>query len=520
MGGGTLLNSQNKKHAAALGIRIGSLFLMTIIVIVFAAYFILSNNFHKLLTNYSVIMVQSMLEQGVKIVENELDNGQKDAQDLAASIIIPESNDETPEFPSNLLKQDFLRVVYLSPTQTASSDGTKRNIRAREDIVSAFNGESSIYGPYFNEENDYLICYTAPVIRGGNTVGVISIEKDGYHFCELIKNIRFMTTGESYIINAEGTDIAVSDMNHIDWVTTQYNSQKLFEENGDSVTKAILELELKGLRGETGYGTYEWNDGLVHVAYIPISSVGWVLLGGLREEEITYMTQSALFTSISNSPALLICFLLILIMTGLIIYWIISSTKKNAEINERLKIIAEHDPLTGLLNRRFLETSLSELWKYPLKFSSQAAVFMMDIDDFKKYNDFYGHQKGDDCLRSVASIYKNAFHSYNGNVMRYGGEEFIAVIFTINQQSALELGQCVCRLIADEKIPDSQNGVVTVSVGVCHVNSTAEASLYDCIKIADKALYQAKKEGKNRAVLLTAPQSQNDLEAVPDISTS
>lgn len=176
--------------------------------------------------------------------------------------------------------------------------------------------------------------------------------------------------------------------------------------------------------------------------------------------------------------------------------------KKNAEINEKLEIIANHDPLTGLLNRRFLETGLTKLWKYPIRVSGQAAVFMLDIDNFKKYNDFYGHPKGDDCLRRVASVIKSAFAGHEGEVLRYGGEEFIAVAFLMERQTALEQGVTICRLVENEKLPDSEGGFVTVSVGVCHVQTTLDASLHECIHVADTALYRAKKEGKNRAVLL------------------
>lgn len=77
------------------------------------------------------------------------------------------------------------------------------------------------------------------------------------------------------------------------------------------------------------------------------------------------------------------------------------------------------------------------MWKYPIKVTSQAAVFMIDIDNFKKYNDFFGHPQGDDCLCRIANVLKGVF---NGYVVRYGGEEFIAVVFSVDLQTAKELG--------------------------------------------------------------------------------
>lgn len=496
---------RDRNYAVALGIRIGSIFLITVVMIILAAYYTLSENFQSLLTNYTIKLVQAMVSQGVDMVESELEIGRKEAGALAASFVAAAAEKQQPEFPPQFRKKDTLRLVYVSKTQTVSSDGRKRAINNRPDIVAAFGGEIAVYGPYYNEENEFVICYSAPVRQNGRIVGVLSMEKDGYKFCELIKSIRFVNSGESYIINADGTDIAVSDPQHMEWVTSQYNAKKILDAGEDPVTRSILELEQKGLDGEKGIGTYYWNNGLVYVIYEPVPSVGWVLFGGLREEELASMTHSVFFASISKGIALKICFAVVLLLTGLIIFWIISSMKKNAEINKKLEIIANHDALTGLLNRRFLETGLEEIWKYPIKASGKAAFFMLDIDNFKKYNDSFGHLKGDDCLRHIANVLKNAFDGYNSYVIRYGGEEFIAVVFLVERQSALELGQKICRLVVDAALPDADGGVVTVSVGLCHVENTVDVSVRECIKAADKALYQAKKGGKNRAVILDVP---------------
>lgn len=495
------MDIEKRKQALALGGRIGMVFLTAVAAIVVVVYYVLSQNFHKLLSDYSITLVQAMADQGAVMIENKLTLEQEEVAVLAGSFKVPDSPGETITFPKDILEEGRIRIIYVSEDENVSSDGRQRDIRGRQDIVAAWRGETAVYGPYYNEEQEYVVCYSAPIRREDKIVGVLSVEKDGYSYCELIKNIRFVNTGEAYIINAEGTDIAVSDPNHIEWVISGYNSQEMYKTQPTDEVKSILDLELKGLRGERGVGTYYWKDGLVYVIYVPITSVGWVLFAGIREEEIVSMTQSTMFTALSKGPILAGCLFLLLLLAGLIVFWIISSMKKNAEINEKLELIANHDTLTGLLNRRYMETKLSALWKYPVKAPGQAAVFMLDIDDFKKYNDFFGHPKGDDCLRHVAAVFKNAFEGYKSSVMRYGGEEFVAVVFILEQQTALELGQRVCQLMVNEALPNGQSGVVTVSIGICYVNSTLDVSLYECIQMADKALYQAKKEGKNRAVL-------------------
>lgn len=499
------MKTGDKNRAIALGVRIGLVFLIAVAVLILAAYYVLSENVHTLLTSYTIKLIEAMVDQGVISVENELQAGRAEAEILADYFA---KNDDLADseirFPQNLIRPDVLRAVYISESGLTSSDGRKLDIRSRQDVRSAFEGESTFYGPYFNEENEYVICYTAPVKEDSAVVGVLSIEKSGYRFCELIEGIQFVDSGESYIINAEGTDIAVSDQEHIDWVNSQYNARELLEKKEDATTRSILELEQRGLNGESGVGTYYWDEGLCYVVYSPISSAGWVFLAGIREEELAQMTQDTLFTSISNGPTLAVCMIVFLLLTGLIVFWIISNTKKNAEINEKLEFIANRDSLTGLPNRRFLENRLTRMWEYPIKVSGQAAVFMMDIDNFKRYNDCYGHPQGDECLRCVANIIKHIFEGCGGEVIRYGGEEFVAVAFLLDQSAAIELGRNICRMVEDEGMPDADGGAVTISVGVCHVNTTLDASLKQCIELADKALYQAKKNGKNRAELLTA----------------
>ncbi|MCD8163755.1 MAG: diguanylate cyclase [Synergistaceae bacterium] len=497
------MKAGDTRYAVSLGVRVGFIFLLSLLTIIFVAYYILSENFHNQLTDYTVKLIQTMVNQGVETVEHQLETEQKYAVFLADSLNLTASGGASVKFHAVSSGRGELRFLYVTKEGTTASDGRRRDVRTRGDIRAAFGGKTSVYGPYFNEENEFVVCYSAPVRLGENVVGVLSIEKDGYLFCKLIKNIRFVDSGESYIINADGTDIAVSDPNHIDWVNSQYNAVKLLTEREDPVTRSVMELESKGLAGESGVGTYYWKGSICYVVYAPIPAMHWVLLAGLREVEIASMTQSALYSAISNGPALSICFVIFILLSGLIVYWIISSMKKNAEINEKLEIIANHDSLTGLLNRRFLETNLLDSWKYPIRVSGQAAVFMMDIDDFKRYNDTFGHQYGDRCLCRVAGLFKNAFNGYDAAVMRYGGEEFLIVVFSVDREAALELGDNICRLVENDMIHNGSNGVVTVSVGICYVVTTLDMPLYSCIRIADEALYMAKKGGKNRTELLS-----------------
>lgn len=418
---------------AGLGIRIGVVFFIALGMLVLAAYIVIARNVQSMLTDYTLQLLQSMAEQGVTTVEYELRAGRNEIEELADSFF--GQGEKKITVPSDESHPDIMRMSYITENQGAASDGRRHNILERADIVKAFSGESSIYGPYFNEDNEYVICYSAPVIQDGKIVGVLSMEKDGYYFCALIESIQFMSTGESYIINAEGTDIAVSNQEHIEWVNERYNAKKVLETENDPVTRSIMELEQKGLNGETGIGTYHWNDGLCYLAYAPIPSVDWVMLAGVREEELAAMTQSALYASITKSPVFNVCILIFLMLTGINIYWIVSSFKKTIAINTRLNTIANYDTLTGTLNRNSFHATLDALSNG--QYRSLACIYI-DANGLHEINNHLGHQAGDNMLKTVVEVLWRVFSSED--VYRIGGDEF--VVFCQNQSEQEINGKC------------------------------------------------------------------------------
>lgn len=412
---------------ARLGMRIGIVFFIALTTLIFAAYVVISKNFQNLLKDYTLRLVQSMVEQGVTTVEYELRISQGEARELAGAFA--DAQGPGIIFPTPAPESNLLRMVYITEDEVAVSDGRQRDIRSRADIINAFEGQGGVYGPYFNEENDYVICYTVPVIKNGEVAGVLSVEKDGYFFCTLIENIRFEGTGESYIINSEGTDIAVSEPSHIEWVDGQYNAGQILEKQEDSVTRSIMELEQKGLNGETGVGTYYWEDGLCYLFYTPVPSVNWVMLAGVREEELVMLTHSALYASITKSPVFSACIIIFLLLTGIIIYWIVSSFRKTAEINKSLNVIANFDPLTGTLNRNSFHKAMDTL--SGCECSSIACIYI-DANGLHEINNHLGHQAGDNMLKAVVEALHHVFSA--DAVYRIGGDEFVVFCQNLNEQ--------------------------------------------------------------------------------------
>lgn len=416
-----------KIKPARLGVRIGIVFFAALAMLVFAAYIVISQNVQNMLIENTLYLFSSMVEQGVTMIEYELQAGKKDAVDLAESFSLSNCDGKAINFPAVDSNPYIMRMIYVTDKDVVASDGLHSDIRERADIVKAFSDKVSIYGPYFNENNEYVICYSAPVVQDGKVAGVLSIEKEGDYFCSLIQDIQFMGTGESYIINEEGTDIAVSNQSHIEWVDEQYNAEKILNTKEDPITRSVFELEQKGLKGEKGTGNYYWDNGLCYLAYAPIPSTGWVLLAGVRDEELAAMTQSVLYSSIIKSPVFNVCIMVFLMLTGIIVYWIVSSFKKTAAVNKELKTIANHDPLTGTLNRNSFHTAMDTLSNEE---NSSLACIYIDANGLHEINNHLGHQAGDNMLKTVVEVFRRVFSPEN--VYRIGGDEF--VVFCRNQE--------------------------------------------------------------------------------------
>lgn len=410
---------EEKKHAIFLGVRVSAISLVVMIAVGVLSFYVLSNNFQVLLTEHTISMIESMNSQGVDLVESEIARRKQLISSAASSFV---ENNYDIEKSQLDIDEEYVRLVYTTEEQAISSDGKDLNLYDREDIKEAFLGSISMYGPYFNEENEFIVSFSAPVKQNQEVLGVLSIEFDGYLFCDLIQRIRIVESGESYIINAEGTDIAVSNKEHIDWVNSQYNARKLLESEKDEETKSILDLEQKGLDGETGIGTYYWEDGLCYLAYEAIPSVNWVLLSGIREEELSTMIKDIIFNSVVNGPVLKLSLIMVILLLGLIFYWIFSSKKKDANINEKLKKIANNDIVTGLNNRLCYHNDLNLFSKN--KYESFTIVYI-DVNGLHEINNHLGHQAGDQMLIAVADALKQIFD--DDHLYRIGGDEFVVL---------------------------------------------------------------------------------------------
>lgn len=178
-----------------------------------------------------------------------------------------------------------------------------------------------------------------------------------------------------------------------------------------------------------------------------------------------------------------------------------SRTVELQTANMQLERLARLDGLTGIANhRRFLEFA-DQCWRICTREKRPIAVLMIDVDHFKAYNDIYGHQAGDQALRRVARTIAGIARRPLDLAARYGGEEFGVVLSHTDLDDARHLGEQTRREVADLAIPHSgsrEPGVITVSVGVASIVPHRDVEIGTLISVADRALYRAKRDGRNR----------------------
>ncbi|MHC5767168.1 MAG: PAS domain S-box protein [Nostoc sp.] len=169
--------------------------------------------------------------------------------------------------------------------------------------------------------------------------------------------------------------------------------------------------------------------------------------------------------------------------------------------NEELQRLATLDGLTQIANRRRFDEYLESEWQRLKREQLSLSLILLDVDFFKLYNDTYGHLGGDDCLRQLASALKNIVKRPADLVARYGGEEFTIILPNTEIQGAIYVAQTIRQAVRDLAIPHAQSRVcdrVTVSLGVVSIVPNSEISPPDLINAADKALYVAKQQGRDR----------------------
>jgi diguanylate cyclase (GGDEF)-like protein len=179
-------------------------------------------------------------------------------------------------------------------------------------------------------------------------------------------------------------------------------------------------------------------------------------------------------------------------------------TQQLEDANAILRRLSAQDGLTGIANRRHFDEELLREWRRSARSHQPLSLLMIDIDSFKSYNDLYGHQQGDDCLKKVASTLQELLKRPGDLCARYGGEEFAIILPATRCEGAAQVAETLRAGIEALAIPHakSSTGIVTVSIGASCASSFSAEEPPSLIARSDVALYRAKQEGRNRVCML------------------
>ena len=296
-----------------------------------------------------------------------------------------------------------------------------------------------------------------------------------------------------------------------------------------------------GTRAGTG-ASFDWAGGIDltkiasgkfrYMAAVPIRNTKWsvVILSGAQSQfslslfipvSLTILILMVAFALATNTINYRLIFMPLgklgrsLILLKENIETKIYGSERDDELGELSKTIqdlfskANYDTLTGIYNRRFMENNLVHIIEMLSRSNGMLSTLMIDIDFFKPYNDTFGHDQGDICLRKVAEAISGGVTRANDFAARYGGEEFVVVLPNTSEAGARVVAEKLLNGVRELRIPHSGSDVapyITVSIGVTTGMVTYMHSWEDYIKLADKALYMSKQNGRNQYTYLTFPQ--------------
>lgn len=464
-------------------------------------------------------------EELARIGSTAIETMQKSLQESAAYAAAVNSEPEMVRRNLEYFKKSngfFNSVVIINEnailTYSAPNLGLTQKRITTPQIMQALSAKiPSISPPYIGPTGRYLVTVSQPLFSADGTYhGIIAGSiylKEENRLGEILGTQSRKDDGSYfYVIDESGKYV-------------YYPNGRLI---GEEVTDKMVQRAFSS--GGSGSATIDQQDGKRFLAgHAVIPQTGWCVVFQTPYTNILESAEASTFeTGIYMLPAVVIVFLLTLYVshklsmplhtlarytenmanrkapegipnvddwnyeTKMLKEAILLAERKSREAEAYLLREANHDPLTGLLNRRTLESLADEWMQQNKKFS----VIFLDIDHFKSVNDKYGHQKGDEVLRELGAMLSDQIGPHN-HCFRYGGEEFVLLLSNAGEEDALFAAERIRTSVEVSRMPIPQRITVSLGIAVCRDESSSEV----LFRKADLALYRAKESGRNRSVV-------------------
>lgn len=257
-----------------------------------------------------------------------------------------------------------------------------------------------------------------------------------------------------------------------------------------------------------------WQHGVSFVSTLVIATIFTYLMMGLffyaaLRSACVFLVAYVAFASYAGLPAPeLAVNATVLVFSNLIggtVCYALERANRTSYLESCLLLeVASRDGLTAINNRRAFDEHIDKVWQQAQRDRTSVALILLDIDHFKAFNDYYGHQAGDECLKQVAWTLAHCARRPLDITARYGGEEFAIVLYDVRRGHVEEVARQIQSAVEALSVPHASSPMkrVTVSIGAACVDPSPERTRFGFIQLADEALYEAKGRGRNCVVIM------------------
>jgi diguanylate cyclase (GGDEF)-like protein len=396
--------------------------------------------------------------------------------------------------------QSLQRIKSLSVYEddgfllTSSLPGHRGKVNPKDQVFFQHHKASSssdwFFGPLIRDPlgGDWVLTLSRRFDKpDGSFGGVVQASIPPRYFANFFGRFDIGTQGSITLIHRDGTLLSRYPYTERAIGTDLSNEPRFREGKGSGSYEYVSPVD-----GVTRMGGYYRN----HIFPIGVlSSVG-------RDEALASWNREFVFRTIVIS---------LLVTTIATLGWILSAElRRREEAEAELSVLAVTDGLTGLANRRMFDKQLETEWIRASREKSPVSLLLVDVDQFKAYNDIYGHQAGDECLRIIAKAIAGAARRPGDLVARYGGEELVVLLPDLDEAGAAAVAEDIRAKVEALRVRHEANipsRTLTVSIGSATRVPSLDRSRNgpeDLITLADAALYRAKQDGRNRVATAKA----------------